>query len=84
MLPYGNILTFRRVRVPGYPLPLSTGSRLPQRGGVDMRFRLLAGGGVARAHVGPGQTLTVPVAGQAGVPASGAGAVALAVMVALS
>jgi hypothetical protein len=42
-------------------------------------FGSLADGGVARAHLGPGQTLTVPVAGRAGVPASGTGAVALAV-----
>jgi len=40
-------------------------------------FGSLAGGGVARVRVGPGQTVTVPVAGQAGVPASGAGTVAL-------
>jgi hypothetical protein len=40
-------------------------------------FGSLWGGGVARVQVGPGHTVTVPVAGQAGVPASGAGAVAL-------
>ena len=40
-------------------------------------FGSLMGGGVARVQVGPGHTVTVPVAGQAGVPASGAGAVAL-------
>jgi hypothetical protein len=42
-------------------------------------FGPLAGGQVASVLVGGGQTVTVPVAGQAGVPASGAGAVALAV-----
>jgi hypothetical protein len=42
-------------------------------------FGSLADGGVARAHVGPGQTLTVPVAGRAGIPATGVSAVALTI-----
>jgi hypothetical protein len=41
-------------------------------------FGPLSGGGLARVRVGPGQVVTVPVAGQAGVPA-GTSAVALAV-----
>ena len=45
-------------------------------------FGALTGGRVARVLVGGGQTVTVPVAGHAGVPASGAGTVALTAAVA--
>ena len=45
-------------------------------------FGLADGERVARVRVGAGQTVPVPVAGQAGVPASGAGAAALAVRIA--
>jgi hypothetical protein len=44
-------------------------------------FGPAGGGRVARVRVGAGQTVRVPVAGQAGVPAAGAGAAALAVTV---
>ena len=48
-------------------------------GSVGGGFTPLAGGLVASVPVGAGQTLTVPVAGHAGVPALGADAVALVV-----
>ena len=48
-------------------------------GSVGGGFTPLAGGLVASVPVGAGQTVTVPVAGHGGVPASGADAVALAV-----
>jgi hypothetical protein len=48
-------------------------------GSIGGGFVPLPGGTVASVPVGAGQTVTVPVAGHAGVPASGAGAVALAV-----
>jgi hypothetical protein len=48
-------------------------------GSVGGGFVPLPDGSVASVPVGAGQTVTVPVAGHGGVPASGAGAVALAV-----
>lgn len=48
-------------------------------GSVGGGFNPLPGGPVASVPVAAGQTVTVPVAGHGGVPASGAGAVALAV-----
>lgn len=50
-------------------------------GSVGGGFDPLAGEQVASAPVGAGQTVTVPVAGQGGVPASGADAVVLSVAV---
>ncbi|MGH3192409.1 MAG: hypothetical protein ACRDPY_37325 [Streptosporangiaceae bacterium] len=48
-------------------------------GSVGGGFNPLPGRAVASVPVGAGQTVTVPVAGHGGVPASGASAVALAV-----
>jgi hypothetical protein len=50
-------------------------------GSIGGGFDPLAGEQVASVPVGAGQTVTVPVAGHGGVPASGAGAVALALAV---